>query len=122
MIIHFIVNIICSFALLISGYYMRFHAPKDKEMKMGLRNGHSQSSMEAWKFANETCGKYWLIFAGIALVLNVISFLVYAYVSESWSEMINIFATLSNIGVFCSSTAVTRELQNKFDEKGIPKE
>ena len=73
-----IISIILSFAILLAGYYMKYQATKDEQMKMGLRTERARASREAWKYANRTCGRYCLIFGGIGLALSIISLLVYA--------------------------------------------
>ena len=52
-----ILDIIFSAAALLGGYYMKFSAPEDKEMKMGVLTESAKRSHATWEYANKACGK-----------------------------------------------------------------
>ncbi len=117
-----IISIILSFAILLAGYYMKYQAPKDEQMKMGLRTERSRASREAWKYANRTCGRYCLIFGGIGLALSIISLLVYAIAGEDWGRITAVITpAVICIGTSSAINVVNKGLSSKFDENGRPK-
>ncbi len=117
-----IISIILSFAILLAGYYMKYQAPKDEQMKMGLRTERAGASQEAWKYANRTCGRYCLIFGGIGFAMSIISLLVYAIAGEDWGRIPAVITpAVICIGTSSAINVVNKGLSSKFDENGIPK-
>ena len=79
-----IINIVVSFSLILGGYYMKYQAPKDKDMKMGVLIGRARLSPDIWKYANITCGKNWLVTGFIYLVLGMpVILLMYNFKGEN---------------------------------------
>ncbi len=118
-----IISTILSFAMLLAGYYMRFKAPKDKDMKMGVLILRAKASSEAWAYANRTCGSYWLIIGIIGLIMTTAVFLIYSFIGDNWANVFAIFTlAVICIGMSSSCTAVIKELHSKFDENGRQKE
>ncbi len=118
-----IISTILSFAMLLAGYYMRFKAPKDKDMKMGVLILRAKASSEAGAYANRTCGNYWLIIGIIGLIMTVAVFFIYSFIGDKWANIFAIFTSaVICIGMSISCTAVIKELHSKFDENGRQKE
>lgn len=118
-----ILSIVMTFAILLGGYYMKYQAPKDEQMKMGFRTEPAKASPEAWAYANRTCGTYWLIIGIIGFVMTEAVFLIYGFIGDNWA---NVFAIITTavicVGTSSACTAVIKELRSKFDENGRPKE
>lgn len=118
-----IVLIIISAGAILGGYYMRFKALKDKDMKMGVLTQRAKASSETWEYANRTCGSYWLIIGIIGFIMTVAVFLLYSFIGDNWANVFAIFTlAVICIGMSNSCTAVIKELNSKFDEKGNLKE
>ena len=119
-----IVDIIISFSLMLGGYYMKYHAPKDKEMKMGVLTKRARTSFETWKYANLAYGKVWLITGAVYLVLGIPLILVmYYFKGEGAVKSLNIgYLIFLVIHLISYYNLITKELNMKFDENGNPKE
>ncbi|MBQ8181435.1 MAG: SdpI family protein [Ruminococcus sp.] len=118
-----IVSIILSFAILFAGFYMKYQAPKDEQMKMGLRTERAKASQETWAYANRNCGRYCLIFGGIGLALSIISLLVYAFAGDDWGRILAVITpAVICVGTSSAVNVVNNGLCSKFDENGRLKE
>ena len=116
-----ILDVIFSAAALLGGYYMKFHAPQDAEMKMGMLTESAKKSKDTWEFANSTCGKYW-IRAGIAgIVLTTAAVNAAFLTSEKTAAIVSLAALVIIVLVMsCSVTTVMMKLHANFDENGNP--
>ncbi len=102
---------------------MKYQAPKDEQMKMGLRTERAKASQEAWAYANRTCGKYCLIFGCTGLGLSIISLLIYAFVGDDWGRIFAIITpAVICVGISSAVNVVNNGLCSKFGENGRPKE
>ncbi len=115
-----IVLIIMSSATIFGGYYMRFQAPKDKEMKYGLRTQRTQASMSAWEYANRTCGQCWLITGVIEILLGIPAVLMmYNFKGEKIAQALAfVYLVFFVIGLSSTVTSVIKETNSRFDENG----
>ena len=72
----FILMLLCNLLLpvimLIAGYLMYKHSPKDINGIIGYRTKLSMKNQETWDFAQKFCGKLWLKIGGIMLLLSII--------------------------------------------------
>lgn len=114
-----ILDVIFSAAALFGGYYMKFHAPQDSEMKIGVLTESAKKSRDTWEFANKTCGKYW-IRAGIAgIVLTTAAVNTAFLASEKTAAIVSLAATVIIVlAMSCSMTTVMMKLRANFDENG----
>ena len=69
-IIMFVSVIIVDLCIVISGYTMEKHVPKDRFGHVGYRTKRSRQSEEAWQYANKLAGK---VFFRMGLIMTVIS-------------------------------------------------
>lgn len=120
----FIINIVISFTVLLGGFFMKKYSSNDKEMKYGFRTESAKSSFEAWNYANTACGKQWIIIGIVYLILGIPAiFLMYYFKGDNVARALSLVYSvvlIANVAYSCNS--VSKELQNKFDEKGVPKE
>lgn len=116
--------IILSVAAMLAGYYMKYQAPKDEQMKMGFRTESAKASPEAWEYANRTCGKNWLTTGMIYIFLGIpIIFLMYYFKGEHSAKVLSfVYVTAEIIFLVRTGTSVQREIKIKFDENGSSKE
>lgn len=116
-----ILDIIFSAAAIFGGYYMKFRAPEDTEMKMGVLTGSAKKSRDTWEYANKTCGKYW-IRAGIAgIVLTTLAVNAAFITSEKKAAIVALAAAVVIVLMMsCSMTTVMMKLRAEFDENGKP--
>ncbi len=119
-----IIMIIISVAAIAGGYIMKYQAPKDEQMKMGLRTKHTKASHEVWEYANRTCGKSWITIGLIETFLGIpVLFLMYYFKGEHSAQVLSLVYVQAEIIFLVSAvTTVLREIKLKFDENGRPKE
>ena len=100
---------------------MKFCAPEDTEMKMGVLTESAKKSRDTWEYANKTCGKYW-IRAGIAgIVLTTIAVNAAFLTSEKTAAIVSLAAAVIIVlMISCSMTKVMMKLHAEFDENGKP--
>ena len=103
---------------------MKKYSSNDREMKYGFRTESAKSSFEAWNYANAACGKQWIIIGIIYLLLAIPAiFLMYYFKGDNVARALSlVYSVVLIANVVYSCNSVSKELQNKFDEKGIPKE
>ena len=65
-----ICDLVIPFAMCVGGFVMWKHCPKRINRFLGYRTERSMRNIEAWKFANENCGRRWVI---VGLVTGVLS-------------------------------------------------
>lgn len=117
-----IVYIIFCAGAIFSGYYLRFVASKDEEMKYGFRTSQTQKSADAWEYANRTLGLHWLRCGVIGLVLGIPAvLLMYKYKGVTASNILSLVCLVFFVIVVSSSvTSVMKATYSKFDEDGRP--
>ncbi len=106
------------------GYYMRFRAPEDENMKYGFRTSESLKSREAWKYANRICGLNCMVVGALELFPAIpIALMMYLWMGRSIATIL-LFAYLElfTIILCISVTSVAKSISDKFDENGLPKE
>lgn len=54
-----VVNVVISLAVLIGGYYLKYHAKPYADSLIGFKTKRATASDEAWQFANRKCGRLW---------------------------------------------------------------
>lgn len=55
----FACNELYSLLMIIAGWHMWKHCPKDINSAIGYRSRRSMINMDTWKFAHENCGRRW---------------------------------------------------------------
>ena len=116
-----IIDIIMSASALFGGFYMKYRAPEDKDMKMGVLTESAKKSPETWEFANRTCGKNWLRSGIAGIVLSTVATDAAFVASEKTAAIIaGAAAVVIVILMSCSITTVMMKLRAKFDENGKP--
>ena len=80
--IMFICGLIAPAIMIIAGWLMWKHCPKEINNWIGYRTRRSMKSEDAWKFAHEYCGRLWWILgwaACLPLGLAIIPFVICSY-------------------------------------------
>ena len=67
----FVCNLLLPLIMVIAGYFMYKHSPKDINGIIGYRTKLSMKNQETWDFAQKFCGKLWLKIGGIMLLLSL---------------------------------------------------
>lgn len=101
-----ILDIIFSVAALLGGYYMKYCAPKDNEMKLGVLTESAKRNKDTWEYANKTCGKGWIIGGIAGILLSVAATDAAFVVSEKIAEIIGVAVVAVIVLIMsCSITA-----------------
>ena len=114
-----IVNIITSLAVLLGGLCMKKYSDSPADYSIGFRTKRAMASSEAWYFANQKCGKLWMI-SGTASFAAAIIFTVFiqAGISSSASSIIQFVLLILQITADIFSTTFTEyQLKRRFDNK-----
>ena len=54
--------------MMLAGYMMRKHCPKQINRVVGYRTARSMKNMDTWKFAHDYCGRLWQRIGGSVFV------------------------------------------------------
>lgn len=107
--------------MLIAGYLMYKHTPRHGNVPFGYRSTASMRSPETWKFANEYCGKLWLIFGAALLAAVIVSFLVMWKDSEDAIAKTGVIIIVAEtVLILISIFPVENALRKRFDKDGKP--
>ena len=118
-----ILDIIFSAGALFGGYYMKFCAPKDDKMKMGLLTESAKKSRDTWEYANKACGKGWMAGGIAGLVLSAAATETAFFASEKVASIVGAAAAVIIVLIMsCSVTTTIMGLKSKFDKDGKPVE
>lgn len=68
----FACNMLYSIAMILAGWLMWKHYPKEISSMIGYRTRRSSMNMDTWQFANQHCGKRWWKIGWIMLISTAI--------------------------------------------------
>ena len=113
--------IICTLLIpavqLLAGWAMRFHAPKKINAWVGYRTERSMQNEESWKFANQYCGRLWMLFGAAMLVVSVASCISLRFVSEKTAALLAAVAvSVQTAELLLTLFPVERALKKKFQK------
>lgn len=115
----FVCNLLLPLIMVIAGYFMYKHSPKDINGIIGYRTKLSMKNQETWDFAQKFCGKLWLKIGGIMLLLSIILQIPFKESNESticWLTVI--LETVQVIILIVSIVIAEKTLKNTFDKDG----
>lgn len=111
-----ILNIVISLSIFLGGYYLKFHIKPD-DTSVGFRTKNAQSSKETWIFANQSCGKLWLIVGITAFILSIIILIYFNSILSEKAEIcvLAILLLLQLFSMCFSIYHVEKQLKKFFD-------
>lgn len=115
----FVCNLLLPFIMVIAGYFMYKHSPKDINGIIGYRTKLSMKNQETWDFAQKFCGKLWLKIGGIMLLLSIILQIPFKESNKNticWLTVI--LETVQVIILIVSIVIAEKTLKNTFDKDG----
>ena len=102
--------------MIIFGYLMWKHHPKKISLIFGYRTAHSMRNLETWNFANEYCGKLWVIVGSITLAVTLLIFIPYMKSMNSTTSLIPLITIAAQAIIFVVAIFPTEiALRKKFD-------
>lgn len=118
-----ILNIVISLTILLGGYFLKFHTKFNVDSYVGFRTKRAMSSNEAWRFANQNCGKLWLLAGTIGFVLTIIVIMLFVQskLNENTEMCVqSLLLILQIIAIIFSVSYIEKQLKNKYDDNNAP--
>ncbi len=119
----YICNMTVPGVMLLGGYLMYKHPPKEINGMIGYRTTMSRKNRDTWEFAHDYCGRLWI---KIGLIMLIISAFVQLPFLHSSDDVVGIMTlvleSVQVIALVCSIIPVEAELKRKFDQDGKRKE
>ena len=102
---------------LAAGWAMRYHAPKKINSWVGYRTERSMQNEESWKFANQYCGRLWMLFGAAMLVVSAATCISLRFVSEKTAALLAAVAvSVQTAELLLALFPVKRALKKKFQK------
>ncbi len=112
----FICNLFVPILMLLAGYMMYKHPPKNINSFFGYRTRQSCRSLKAWKFAHNYCGRLWVKLGAILLLPTVVVQLPFMKSSADVIGWITIVVESIQLAVMIASVFyVENVLKKEFD-------
>ena len=115
----FICNLLMPLLMIIAGYMMYKHPPKEINGVIGYRTTRSRKNIDTWKFAHDYCGRLWFK-AGFALLIpTIVVQIPFAKSSDSTIGWVTIVIEMIQLVVLIGSIfPVEKALKENFDDNG----
>lgn len=105
--------------MILCGYLMKNHAPKEINSSCGYRSKRSMKNMDTWVFANQYCGRLWIRLGLGMLVPSVLIHIPFLHSSEGVLAALCVIVESVQIGVMLGSIYfVEKALKKNFDDHG----
>lgn len=115
----FICNLLMPMLMLIAGYMMYKHPPKEINGIVGYRTKRSSRNLETWKFAHNYCGKLWMKLGAVLMIPTVLVQIPFAKSGENVIGSITIaIETIQLVVLIGSIFPVEKALKKEFDDNG----
>ena len=115
----FICNLLMPLLMIIAGYMMYKHPPKEINGVIGYRTTRSRKNIDTWKFAHDYCGRLWFK-AGFALLIpTIIAQIPFVKSSDSTIGWVTIvIEMIQRVVLIGSIFPVEKALKENFDDNG----
>lgn len=115
----FFCNLLIPLTMIITGYMMYKHPPKEINGVIGYRTTRSTKNMDTWRFAHDYCGRLWFK-AGIILFIPSIAVQIpFAGSNEDVVGIMTVVVeTVQLIVLIGSIFPVEKALKTNFDDDG----
>lgn len=115
----FVCNMLMPLLMIVAGYMMYKHPPREINGMIGYRTTRSRKNIETWKFAHDYCGRLWLMAGMILLIPTIIAQIPFAKSSDNIIGLVTIaIETIQLIVMIGSIFWVEKVLKNNFDNDG----
>ncbi|WP_295215424.1 SdpI family protein [Ruminococcus sp.] len=105
--------------MLLSGWVMKYHTPKNINGFIGYRTERSMRSQETWNFAHQYCGRLWITIGTGMLIVSAVLCVGYAFFSEKAGYIVFLVAILMQTLLLLLTIPPTEyALQKNFDSNG----
>lgn len=115
----FICNLLMPLLMIIAGYMMYKHPPKEINGVIGYRTTRSRKNIDTWKFAHDYCGRLWFKAGFVLLIPTIIAQIPFAKSSDSTIGWVTIVIEMIQLAVLIGSIfPVEKALKENFDDNG----
>ncbi len=116
------VYIIClipmPFIIIGAGWLLKKYPPTSINKSYGYRTKRSMSSIDAWNFAQENCGRIWIKTGKLILIPSVIMCILCCFVRRNTAVIIlTVFPIFQIAAMLISIIPMEKQLKEKFCEK-----
>lgn len=109
--------------MILCGYLMKNHAPREINTAYGYRTKRSMKNMDTWVFANHYCGRLWIRLGLGMLVPSVLIHIPFLHSGEAALAILCIAVESVQIGVMLGSIFfVEKALKKQFNDDGTPRQ
>lgn len=109
--------------MIVCGYLMYKHPPKDINGIIGYRTERSMKNSETWAFAHDFCGRLWIKLGAAATVISLFVSVLYFFVNDNASvALMCIMEFIQVLVILFSIMPIERALKRNFDDNGNRKD
>ena len=115
----FVCNLLIPITMIITGYWMWKHCPRNINSVSGYRTKQSMKNIDTWKFAHDYAGKLWWKAGWILLIPTVLAQLPFTNSSANKVGIISIVIIVIQIFIMVLTIIpVEKALRKKFNDHG----
>lgn len=115
----FFCNLLIPLTMIITGYMMYKHPPKEINGVIGYRTTRSTKNMDTWRFAHDYCGRLWFKAGIILFIPSIAAQMPFAGSNEDVVGIMTVVVeTLQLIVLIGSIFPVEKALKTNFDDDG----
>lgn len=115
----FCCNLFIPLVMVVAGYLMYKHPPKEINSIIGYRTTMSGKNKDTWKFAHDYCGKLWLKIGIVLLILSAIAQIPFIHSSDdAIGTCVLLIESIQVILLIASIVPVEKALKRTFDKNG----
>ena len=109
--------------MILCGYLMYKHTPKDINGLVGYRTAMSMKNQETWDFAHNYCGRLWVNAGAVMTIISALVCVPYFFMSSGKATVIMCIAEVIQVVFLCWTIVPTeRALKDNFDQDGNRKD
>ena len=112
----FVFNLFLPILLILCGYFMKDHCPKEINSILGYRTRRSMRNQETWQFANTYCGALWQKIGCILLLPTILIQIPFYHQNDDTVGLLGgILVSIQIAFMFVSIYLTERALKKKFE-------
>lgn len=116
----FVSNVLIPLCMILAGWFMWKHCPKNINGYCGYRSRRSRMNMDTWKFAHDYCGKIWWKLGWIMLIPSILVQIPFYGSSDDTIGWVGLVICTIECAIMLISIIPTENaLKHTFDENGI---
>jgi uncharacterized membrane protein len=115
----FICNLLIPVIMILAGYMMYKHTPKEINVVYGYRTSRSMKNEETWKFAHDCCGRLWFKLGFILIIPTIVAMIPFVNSNETIVGIVTLIVISIQVIVLIGSIfPVESALKKNFDDNG----